>query len=329
MSREVSAGYEITNRAKISAIRALASERRERLMRMEEVHMPHAFARPRLALGIVIAVVAAACLVNAEISPAATVLPEFSPSNFTPGAPIDNPFLPLTPGTRLRYAANVTDDEGDTVLAEDEDFVTHEFETVAGVQARVVHARSFEDGVLIEDTRDFFAQDNAGNVWYMGEDTKSFEYDDEGNLVSTDTTGSWRAGVDDAKPGFIMPVDHPIGFNYFQEFAPNNEALDQATILSLNESVSTPAGDFSNVLKTQEETELEPGVIEFKYYASGVGLVLVEEDVVDGVGQTRFELQSVTTDGGGNVIPLPPAIVPGLAMLVGVASPWIRRRYLR
>jgi hypothetical protein len=284
----------------------------------------------------VAAAIVVACLIDVRVARAAPVLPDFAPVNFEPGAAIDNSFLPWTPGTRLHYAANVTDDEGDTVFAEDEDFVTNQTETIAGVQARVVHARSWEDGVLIEDTRDFYAQDKSGNVWYMGEDTQAFERDDEGNIINTDTTGSWRAGVDGAKPGFAMPADRTIGFNYFQENAPNNGALDQATTVATDESVSTPAGDFSNVLKTQEETELEPGVLEFKYYASGVGLVLTEEDLVDGVAQTRLPLVSVTTDGGGGggggggAIPLPPALMPGLAGLVcafGAAKrPWRRWR---
>jgi hypothetical protein len=273
--------------------------------------------------------VVSACLINVGTTRAAPVLPDFAPINFQPGAPINNPYFPLPPGQRLRYAANVTDEEGDTVLEEDEDFVTNETQTIAGVQARVVHARSWEDGVLIEDTRDFFAQDKSGNVWYMGEDTKAFERDDEGNIISTDTTGSWRAGVDGAKPGFVMPVDKTIGFNYFQENAPNNDALDQATTVSINESVSTPAGDFSNVLKTQEQTELEPGVIEFKFYAPGVGLVLVEENIVDGVSQARIPLVSIT-QGGGAAIPLPSALVPGLAgvgfVLVTAVAPRVRRR---
>ena len=248
---------------------------------------------------------------------ASPTLPDFTPADFTPGAAIDNTYFPLTPGTRFRAAGNVTDEEGETVLEEDEDFVTFETEAVAGVQARVVHARTWEDGVLVEDTRDFYAQDNAGNVWYMGEDTKAFERDDEGNIISTDTTGSWRAGVHDAKPGFVMPADRPIGFNYFQEFAPADDALDQATILADNLTVTVPAGTFTNVLKTQEETELEPGVLEFKYYAPGVGLVLTEENLdAAGVPQTRIELVSVTSGGGGAAIPLPAAAAPGLGGLV-------------
>ncbi|MEA2711773.1 MAG: hypothetical protein QOF78_4374 [Phycisphaerales bacterium] len=261
---------------------------------------------------------------------AAPTLPDFAPINFAPGAPIDNPYFPLVPGTRFRYAANVTDPEnGETVFEEDEDFVTTETRTIAGVQVRVVHARSWEDGELAEDTLDYFAQDKSGNVWYLGEDTKAFERDDEGNIISADTTGSWRAGVNDAKPGFVMPADTTIGFNYYQEFAPNDEALDQATILSTSETVSTPAGDFSDVLKTREETEIEPDVLEFKYYAPGVGLVLVEENVDDaGVPQTRIPLISVANVG--TAIPLPAAFGPGLAGLafvLGAAmTPWRRHR---
>jgi hypothetical protein len=137
---------------------------------------------------------------------AGPVLPDFSPSNFTAGATIDNPYLPLTPGTRLRYSATVTDpDNGEKTQEIDEDFVTTQTEVVGGVTARVVHARSWEDGVLIEDTRDFYAQDKSGNVWYLGEDTTAFEYDDAGKLISSSKEGSWRTGVHGAKPGSSCP----------------------------------------------------------------------------------------------------------------------------
>jgi hypothetical protein len=256
---------------------------------------------------------------------ASPTLPDFAPANFAPGAAIDNTYFPLTPGTRFRAAGNITDEEGENVLEEDEDFVTSETVTLAGVVARVVRARVWEDGVLAEDTRDYYAQDKAGNVWYMGEDTQAFERDDEGNVVSTDTTGSWRAGVNGAKPGFIMPVDRPIGFNYFQEFAPADEALDQATIISTGNTITTPAGTFTNVLKTQEETELEPGVIEFKYYAPGVGVIRTEEDIgADGVPGAVLELTGVIT--GGAAIPLPAALLPGLFGLALVVVVAARRR---
>jgi hypothetical protein len=239
------------------------------------------------------------------------VLPDFSPSNFAPGATIDNPYLPLTPGTRLRYSATVTDpDNGETAQQIDEDFVTTQTQVVGAVTARVVHARSWEDGVLIEDTRDFYAQDKSGNVWYLGEDTTAFEYDDAGKLISASKEGSWRTGVHGAKPGFIMPANPQPGFNYYQEFSPADGAVDQAQVVSLNGSLTVPFGTFTNVQKSLETTDVEPGVREFKYYAPGVGLIMTEEDVnAAGVALNTFTLQSVTT---GTAVPMPPAVWSGL-----------------
>jgi hypothetical protein len=253
-------------------------------------------------------------------SAAGPVLPDFSPSNFVAGAPIDNPYFPLTPGTRYRASGTVTDpDTGETTFEQDEDFVTFETEVIGGVTARVVHARGWEDGVLVEDTRDWYAQDISGNVWYLGEDTTAFEYDDDGNLVGTSNAGSWRTGVNGAKPGYIMPADRTIGLNHYQEFAPADEALDQATILSLNETITVPAGMFTDVLKTREESEVEPGVIEFKYYARGVGLILTEEDLDEsGIPQTSIALDSVTTTA---VVALPNPVAASLVAAVVLGLP--------
>jgi hypothetical protein len=162
-----------------------------------------------------------------------------------------------------------------------------------GVQTFVQRDREFEDGLLVEDTFDYFAQDTDGNVWYFGEDSTAYEYDDEGNLIDTDTSGSWHAGVNDALPGFIMPVDLETGFNYYQEFAPDDEALDQATTYALLASLTTDSGTYENVLQVLETTELEPDEFEFKYYAPGIGLILVEEGLDENLEnpETVFTLQ--------------------------------------
>jgi hypothetical protein len=256
---------------------------------------------------------------------AGPVLPEFSPANFPDGATITNPYFPLTPGTTYRASGNVTDPEdGSTVHEVDEDAVTFQTRTIAGVTARVVHARGFEDGVLAEDTNDFYAQDKDGNVWYMGEDTTAFERDDAGNIIGRDKSGSWLAGVNGAKPGFIMPARPAVGFNHYQEFSPADGALDQATILSLDETVTVPVGTFTRVLKTQEETELEPGVVEFKYYAAGIGLIRAEEDVnASGQAQAVILLDSVTTAA---TVPLPTAARAALAAAALLLTPRALRR---
>lgn len=255
-----------------------------------------------------------ACDVPVHAGP---VLPNFSPSNFVAGAPIDNPYFPLVPGTLFRTRGIATDPEtGEQSVEVDEDFVTSQTAQIAGVTARVVRSRVFADGLLVEDTLDHYAQDVSGNVWYLGEDTTAFERDDSGAIISTDTTGSWTAGVNGGLPGFVMPVDYTVGFNYRQEFAPDDEAVDQATILATDLTIDVPAGHFTHVLKTRDFTDLEPGVAENKYYAPGVGLILTEDlDEAGGVAGS-FALQSVSTAA----VPLPPAVGSGIVLLLSIPA---------
>jgi len=237
----------------------------------------------------------AACVFATATSRAGFVQPSFDPANFTPGAPIDNKFFPIIPGTTFRAEGDVTDPEDNSSGHEvDIDFVTSMTRNIGGVQARIVHSTVSLDGEQIEDTNDYYAQDKSGNVWYMGEDTKAFERDDEGNIVSTDTSGSWRTGVHGALPGFIMPANPTVGFQYIQEHAPQDGAEDQAEVVSLNESVTVPLGSFTNVLKTEETTPLEPGDVENKFYAAGVGPILVWENVENGVPLNRIATVSIT-----------------------------------
>ena len=262
---------------------------------------------------------------------AGPVLPVFKASNFTPNAPINNRYFPLVPGTTFRSAAHTSDpDTGESGFEVDEDFVTSQTRNIAGVPARIVHSRVFLDNVLIEDTQDYYAQDKSGNVWYMGESTKAFEYDDNGKIVSTDTSGSWLTGVHGAKPGYIMPAHLTVGFNYYQEFSPVDEAVDQAKIVSLDRTVDTPAGHFRHTVRTLESSAVEPGVFESKFYAPGVGPVLVQEnlDLTTGRSLNKIPLVSVTHGTPPAAVPLPPGVwggAAGLVMLIA-GTAWTRRR---
>jgi len=124
-------------------------------------------------------------------------------------------------------------------------------------------------GVLPADTFDYFAQDRDGNVWYFGEDTK--ELDRHGRVVTTE--GTWRAGVNGAQPGVIMEAHPRVNDHYFQEVAAPL-AQDEAIVLNLHEIVAVPFGKFTNCLQTKEFTQLEPGNIEHKFYARGIGFIL-------------------------------------------------------
>jgi hypothetical protein len=180
--------------------------------------------------------------------------PRINPADFT--TTIDNKYFPLKPGTTFIYEGGAEHGE----MA-----VTSDTKKVMGVECVVVDDKAWEDGKVIERTYDWFAQDKKGTVWYFGEDTKEYE---NGKVVST--KGSWEAGVDGAKPGIIMQADPKVGETYRQEYY-EGEAEDMAKVLDLNESVTVPYGSFDHVLVTKEWTPLEPGLVEHKYYAPGVG----------------------------------------------------------
>jgi hypothetical protein len=216
-------------------------------------------------------------------APAAPIVPDFGSANFTPGAVVDNAFFPLMPGTRYTYSAEVEED-GETESIKIEEFVTNDTRIVAGVEARVVRVREWVDDLLVEDTFDWYAQDTLGNVWYLGEDSTEFEYDDDDNPIGMSKAGSWEAGVNGAQPGYIMEANPQVGDEYYQEFAPADNAIDQAEIAAINEMVSIDLGDFDDVTRILESTALEPGVFEYKLYARGIGLVLILEDL-DEFGQ--------------------------------------------
>jgi hypothetical protein len=200
------------------------------------------------------------------------------PSNFV--QTIDNPYFPLEPGTRWEYKA--TSSEGDERIVVT---VLDRIKVVDGVTARVVHDEVTEvGGALIEDTYDWYAQDKQGNVWYLGEDTKSFA---DG---SVSTKGSWEAGVDDARAGIAMPAKPKVGASYYQEYF-KGEAEDQGKILATGESVTGPTGSYDRVVQTADTTALEPEILEHKWYAPGVGFV--QEHYIKG-GDEKVVLQKMT-----------------------------------
>jgi hypothetical protein len=183
------------------------------------------------------------------------------PANF--GTVIDNPYWPMAPGTVWTHREVEADGTELTIVVT----VTDETKEILGITTVVVHDVVTEDGETVEDTFDWYAQDLAGNIWYMGEATQEFS---DGEI---DTAGSWEAGVDGALPGILVPANPTPGLTYRQEYYAG-EAEDAAAVLSLDERVEVAAGSYEGLLMTKEYTPLEPDILEYKFYAPGVGPVL-------------------------------------------------------
>jgi hypothetical protein len=202
------------------------------------------------------------------------------PANFV--SEIDNPYLPFPVGTRWIFRESDPAGNAQKVKVT----VTTRTRQILGIDATVVHDVVTEHGEVVENTFDWYAQDACGNVWYLGENTKEYE---DGVVVST--AGSWEAGVDGAEAGVVMPADLQAGLTYRQEYFAG-EAEDAAAILSLDEQAEVPYGHFTDVVLIKEFTPLAPDVLEYKLYASGVGVVLAIS--VSG-GADREELLRITS----------------------------------
>ena len=195
--------------------------------------------------------------------------PVIDPANFV--ATVDNPFYPLTPGTTYVYKGMSEGEvETDTIN------VTTRTKVVMGVTCIVVEDVVRANGKVAESTFDWYAQDKAGNVWYFGEDSTSYE----GGKASK--AGSWEGGVDGALPGIIMPAAPKLGDGYRQEYY-KGEAEDMAEVVRLDGTATVPYGTFKDLLVTKDFTPLDPSFVENKYYASGIGVVF--EHAVKGASE--------------------------------------------
>jgi len=218
-----------------------------------------------LLIGLLTGVVRAKCL-EAQVP---------NPADFS--SPQDNPYFPMAIGTTYVYWAE-TEDE----LILNEITITAGIKNILGVNCTIIHDVEWvspDEGAnwyKTEETDDWHAWDYLGNFWYFGEWTTEYEFDDDWNPLGSNNDGSWEAGVDGALPGIVLLADPKPGMCYEQEHY-EDVAVDMGKVLKLNASVSIDYGDYEDCMETKEWTPLEPGSIEHKYYALGVGLVYIEE----------------------------------------------------
>ncbi|NND70846.1 MAG: hypothetical protein HKN43_04650 [Rhodothermales bacterium] len=230
-------------------------------------------------ISICIITVGIICGCDSGTTPEITTIPIPDPidaSNFSQTGSSVNTLFPLTVGATSRFIGQTTGGL-EEILVE----VTDRKKLVQGVTTTVIRDRVWLDGELIEDTDDWYAQDNDGNVWYLGEDVKNYE-----DGILTDRAGSWESGVDGALAGIIMHAQPRVGTIYYQEYY-RGEAEDVGEVLAISETVDVPYGTQTGCVKTEDTTPLEPDVLEYKYFCPGLGHALTI-DVTE--GNTRFEL---------------------------------------
>lgn len=235
---------------------------------------------PRAAWAVIVLLFAGSGAVTAS-----TIEIDFDPTAFPAVPNIDNPYLPIDAASTRVYRGIVSDA---CEFSKETIGYAPGVEMVAGVATRVVRDQAWlldaEDGeciadsaVLEEDTIDYYAEDDDGNVWYLGEET--YTPAEDSPLCSSE--GSWLAQVDEAEPGLLMLANPQPGDRYQQEFDEDN-AEDWGAVLRLNRRVAIEFGTFDDCAVTREWSPLEPGAIEKKSYcmADGAfpgGLTLVEE----------------------------------------------------
>lgn len=248
---------------------------------------------------------------------------DFDPTNFDYPTTINNQYWPLSSLPDLVYYAEGEDGcevSKTHILPTLKSDFAGDYAGISAVQVEDLAWLSEEcdgDYVLVEETVDWYAQDNDGNVWYLGEDTTAYDDDEE----CPTSAGSWEAGSDiagvgsDAEAGIVMLANPVVGLAYQQEYY-EDEAEDMARILQTDAPVDIEFGSYEECLKTKEWTALESGHVEHKFYcpSSGLGLMLVNELK----GKTlRVELVGYSLNdvplpegGGSNTFPSPPGTCP-------------------
>jgi len=230
-------------------------------------------------LAAVLAVALAGCGGGSTNHPA----PGTTTARERPGfsANVTNPWFPLRRGSVYRYRGVKDGKPSREVMT-----VTDRTRMIDGAPSVVVSDLLYIHGKLEERTSDYYSQDAHGNVWYFGEDTA--ELDANGKITTRE--GTWHSGVDGAKPGIFMYAVPRVGQSARQEYL-EGQAEDHFEVIATGKSVTVPFRRFGGVLLTKEWTPLEPGVLDHKFYARGIGTVL--EQTVEG-GDERNELVSFT-----------------------------------
>lgn len=195
---------------------------------------------------------------------------DIDPANFDQSTIIDNPWMPLKPGTRLVYQGNTVEDDGSLLPHRIEIHVTDLTKEIGGVPSVVTWDLDYSDDELVEAELAFFAQDKEGNVWRMGEYPEAYE---GGKLIEAP---AWLHGLEDARAGIMMQANPQLGTpSYAQGWGPAVGWTDRGKVDQMEQKTCVLVDCYVGVLVVAETSQSEPNAEQLKYYARGVGNVRV------------------------------------------------------
>jgi hypothetical protein len=191
-------------------------------------------------------------------------------ANFSDSANITNQWMPLQPGTQLVFEG-LTVEKGRNVSHRVIITVTDLTKVIGGVRSAVTYDLDYSDGQLVEAELAFFAQDDNGNVWRMGEYPEEYE-NGEFTLAPT-----WVHGIQNARAGIAMQANPQIGTpDYSQGWGPAVGWTDRGHVDQSGQSVCVPFACYENVLVIAETSKSEPGAYQLKFFAPGIGNIKVD-----------------------------------------------------
>lgn len=197
-------------------------------------------------------------------------VPALDAGRFVRPSAIDNPWMPLTPGTRLVYEGTAVEDDGKKVPHRIVVTVTDLTKVIGGIRTAVTWDTDYNDGELVEAELAFYAQDSTGTVWYLGEYPEEYE---DGKFVAA---RPWIHGFEGANAGIMMPAAPRLGTpSYAEGWGPAVEWTDRGQVDQMGQRTCVAAGCYDSVLVIAETSSGEPDAQQLKYYARGTGNVRV------------------------------------------------------
>jgi hypothetical protein len=195
---------------------------------------------------------------------------DFDPTNFDNSTTVDNKWFPLKPGNYSVFEGSAIDD-GERISRRVVTTVTDLSKEINGVNSVIVWERDYNEGKLVEAELAFFAQDDYGNVWHMG------EYPEEYEGGEFDKAPGWLAGSKGATAGIAMRAEPRLGTpSYAQGYAPPPiNWIDRGRVYKVDQTTCVPVDCYEDVLVIEEFERNKPGAYQLKYYAPGVGDIRV------------------------------------------------------